>query len=240
MYPMCECASTSAGITAFPVRSTVTAPAGISISPLRPTWLNRSPSTRKTASSMGGLPSPTIRRAPSNTVTVPVAWPVSFSGWAEHAPATINQPTTAIRRPMFPPQSTPRYSRSHDYGRTPTVLRSVGNQAPWSRKSSVESYSRLDLQLWTARPRGAESDGPGSHLDMHNGLAQDIIGIRPEYRKNKTIYGRRRLGVDNSAVGDHQATSRSSKVLESVGQHWDWSHTDGEVDRLLLNRRYSK
>src|SRR5262245_53809744 len=68
--PRWLCTSIIAGITVFPVRSTRAAPVGTSSSPLRPTRVNRVSSTMNAAFSIGGLPSPVISRAPSNTVTL--------------------------------------------------------------------------------------------------------------------------------------------------------------------------
>ena len=59
-----------AGMTVVPVRSTRFAPAGASSSAAGPSWTNRPPSTTKAAFSMGGLPSPTISPAPSNTTAL--------------------------------------------------------------------------------------------------------------------------------------------------------------------------
>src|SRR5436309_2021422 len=67
--PGWPCASTIAGITVLPVRSTRRAPAGTASAPLRPTAVMRLPSTTKAESSIGVPPSPVISRAPSNTVT---------------------------------------------------------------------------------------------------------------------------------------------------------------------------
>src|SRR5689334_23122199 len=56
----------SAGMTVLPVRSTRVAPADGWRSPLRPTHVNESPSTRNAELSMTGVRSPTMSRAPSN------------------------------------------------------------------------------------------------------------------------------------------------------------------------------
>src|ERR1700686_4107721 len=61
--------SMMAGMTVLPARSTRTAPAGICKAPCRPTWVNWLFSTTKAEFSMGALPSPVMRRAPSKTVT---------------------------------------------------------------------------------------------------------------------------------------------------------------------------
>src|SRR5215510_8820144 len=58
----------SAGITVLPERSTRVAPAGGWRSPFFPTHVKVSPSTRNAELSIGALPSPTMRRAPSNHV----------------------------------------------------------------------------------------------------------------------------------------------------------------------------
>src|SRR5215813_934836 len=65
----------SAGITVLPVTPTRAAPAGAATSPRRPSAAIRSPTTTIAASSIGALPSPTISRAPSNTVAAPGVWP---------------------------------------------------------------------------------------------------------------------------------------------------------------------
>ena len=62
-------------MTVLPVRSTRTAPAGTCSSPRRPTRVNCVFSTMNAEFSMGALPSPVMRRAPSNTVAP--AWPSS-------------------------------------------------------------------------------------------------------------------------------------------------------------------
>src|SRR4026208_2322060 len=58
-------------MTVLPVRSTRVAPAGGWRSPFLPTHGKLSPSTRNAEFSIGALPSPTIRRAPSNNVAPP-------------------------------------------------------------------------------------------------------------------------------------------------------------------------
>src|SRR5262245_49974451 len=57
-----------AGITVLPSRSTRRAPAGSATSPLRPMRVIVPLSTRIAEFSIGGVPSPGIRRAPSNRV----------------------------------------------------------------------------------------------------------------------------------------------------------------------------
>src|SRR3989442_673155 len=92
---MCECPSTSAGITVLPVKSTRLAPAGGRISPLRPTRVNRLFWTRNAAFSIGGPPSPEMRRAPSKRVAVrnDVGGRCAAEGW-NHAPTTTRHATT--------------------------------------------------------------------------------------------------------------------------------------------------
>jgi hypothetical protein len=70
--PKWPCRSVMVGITVLPVRSTCVAPAGTCSSPRRPTRVNRPFSTVKAELSIGALPSPVIRRAPSYTVTAAV------------------------------------------------------------------------------------------------------------------------------------------------------------------------
>src|SRR5580704_17432070 len=67
--PKWPCRSTSVGITVLPEMSTRIAPGGTGTSPRRPIWVNRLFSTMKAEFSIGALPSPVMRRAPSNTVT---------------------------------------------------------------------------------------------------------------------------------------------------------------------------
>ena len=69
VVPRCVCASTMAGITVMPVRSTRVAPAGTSTSAAAPTARNWPLSTANVAFSMTS-PLPTMSRAPSYTVTV--------------------------------------------------------------------------------------------------------------------------------------------------------------------------
>src|SRR5713101_1402400 len=66
---MCVCVSTIAGMTVLPVRSTRAAPAGTFTCPRLPTCVKRLFATMKAEFSMGAAPSPTMSRAPSNTVT---------------------------------------------------------------------------------------------------------------------------------------------------------------------------
>src|SRR5688500_8859455 len=63
----------SAGMTVLPVRSTRVAPGGTFASPSTPTQANRPPSTMNAAFSIAGRPSPTMRRAPENTVPLACA-----------------------------------------------------------------------------------------------------------------------------------------------------------------------
>src|SRR5688572_11358413 len=77
----------SAGMTVLPVRSTRVAPGGTFASPSTPTQANRPPSTMNAAFSIAGRPSPTIRRAPENTV------PLACAGAC--APAVADQEETA-------------------------------------------------------------------------------------------------------------------------------------------------
>src|SRR5687767_15126409 len=90
-----------AGITVLPVRSTRRAPAGALTAVRGPTCVILPPSTTNAAFSMGARPSPTIRRAPSNTVA-PVddcVCPVTGAEWARRStPITTGPATTATRR----------------------------------------------------------------------------------------------------------------------------------------------
>src|SRR5437867_3674807 len=79
---MWPCRSTFAGITVLPVRLTRCAPAGMGISPRRPTRVNRLPSATNAEFSIGARPSPVMRRAPSKTVTSDV--PACPFVWKEH------------------------------------------------------------------------------------------------------------------------------------------------------------
>ena len=70
---VCTCVSMMAGITVLPDRLTRVAPAGAFTAPAAPTWTKRVPSTTKVAFSIV-LPSPTMTRAPSKTVTADCVW----------------------------------------------------------------------------------------------------------------------------------------------------------------------
>ena len=68
-----------AGITVLPARSTRLAPAGACTSPALPTCVSLLPSTTNVALSMV-CPSPTMSRAPSNTVAVDAGCLAACSG----------------------------------------------------------------------------------------------------------------------------------------------------------------
>ena len=80
------CVSIIAGMTVLPARSTRAAPAGTCTSPALPTWVKRPLSTMNAAFSMGALSSPTMSRAPSNTVTPVAAGACSGAGAEQAAP----------------------------------------------------------------------------------------------------------------------------------------------------------
>src|SRR5579862_833305 len=93
--PMWPWRSIIAGMTVFPVKSTCAAPAGTCNWPRRPTRVNKLFSTRKAEFSIGALPSPVMRRAPSNTVTPAVlVWAAicQDKAAAKKNPATASKP----------------------------------------------------------------------------------------------------------------------------------------------------
>ena len=99
--------STSAGMTVRPLRSTRAAPAGIATSPLRPTASKRAPRTTNAASSIGPLPSPTISRAPSYTVTS--AW--AAAGGVACSAASMTSATASVPVRFFSISHLPHTAR---------------------------------------------------------------------------------------------------------------------------------
>ena len=84
-----------AGMTVLPVKSTRAAPAGTFNCPLVPTWVNRLFSTMNAEFSIGARPSPTMSRAPSNTVT-----PAGCGAWLApgvESAATKQKPIISLR-----------------------------------------------------------------------------------------------------------------------------------------------
>src|SRR4051812_3240136 len=96
----CTWVSISIGITVLPARLTRVAPDGTFTSAARPAATIRAPSTRSVAFSIGAAPSPTMRRAPSNAVTV----------WARAGEA----------------KTATRGRRGHVVGKAATVTRRIG------------------------------------------------------------------------------------------------------------------
>src|SRR5436190_198833 len=85
------------GMTVLPARFTRVAPAGTRTSAARPTAVKRLPVTTKVALSMGARPSPTMRRAPSKTVTVGACARIAAGA------AAIAARTRSFARRMSPP-----------------------------------------------------------------------------------------------------------------------------------------
>src|SRR5215813_11890867 len=92
---MWPCRSTLAGMTVLPVRLTRRAPGGTAIWPRRPTREKRFPSTMNAEFSIEALPSPVIKRAPSNIVTDEV--PACPCIWDEQAAKKVHDSTIKNR-----------------------------------------------------------------------------------------------------------------------------------------------
>src|SRR3954470_5970604 len=97
----CVWVSMIAGITVLPARLTCVAPAGARTSAALPTCTNRAPLTRNEAFSIGARASPTMTRAPSNTVT-PVGGACAKAVTADAA--TTNR-ARRVTRGISPPRA---------------------------------------------------------------------------------------------------------------------------------------
>src|SRR5688572_7454846 len=86
-------------MTVLPLRSTNAAPTGGVTSPFLPTRVILSLSMRNAESSIGALPSPVIRRAPSKNVALLAAARCSAVGAGEEQAATVAR--TNSRRGLY-------------------------------------------------------------------------------------------------------------------------------------------
>ncbi len=94
-------ALTSAGITVLPARSTRVPPGGSGTAPVRPTTAIRPASTTNAAPSIGAVPSPTINRAPSNSVGDNDELDVAEGGGDAHAAAAAITSISGSSRGYF-------------------------------------------------------------------------------------------------------------------------------------------
>ena len=122
------------------------------MSPALPIWVKRSFSTTKTAFSIGAAPSPTIRRAPSKTVTPGVAGAGagSVAGSEQALPSDPIAPATRALTDAARVFSLPSVEGYISRGKKDVGIRAFDGQPPFVL--AEKQWSRLSAPREAGRP----------------------------------------------------------------------------------------